>query len=666
MTLTKEHKPLAKHPWHSITKEETEKKFNTSEDGLSRDEAVKRLTKYGENTLPVKKPPTLLQIILHQIINPLIIILIVAAIASMVIGEFTDAIFIFIVIFLNSALGSYQEYNAERSAASLQKMLKIKAKVKRDGNETEIFAEKLVPGDIVFLDSGSKVPADIRLINVSNLSIDESFLTGESVASDKQTGILIKDTSVGDRKNMAFAGSTVLSGRGTGIVVGTGLQTEVGKIAENVTETKTAKPPLVIRMEKFTRQISYAVLFASFILASILWFQGVHINEIFFFIVALAVSAIPEGLPVALTVALSIATKRMSKRNVIVRKLTAVESLGSCTVIASDKTGTLTVNQQTAKLVALPDGQSFPVSGEGYNGIGKVTTADNEKIPETEYSHIKRLAKLGVMANEAKLLKNEENKWEHHGDAIDIAFLALSIKMGMDPRIIKYDYKVLGQIPYESEKKFSAAFYDKNNKIQISLKGAVEKVLDLCDTMLIKGEQQKINKKEIENQALEMATKGYRVLAVAGSEVSDFETKEVYDEKDIPPLVFYGLVGFIDPLRYEAKDAIEKCNEAGIKVLMITGDHPATAGTIAYELGITDDRSKVITGRQLEEAGSFETPEFEELVRSSTVFARVSPSQKYEIIDVLNRSGEFVAVTGDGVNDAPALKRANIGVAMGS
>lgn len=666
MKLEREPDMLIDYPWHSKSKEEIEKLFDTGENGLSIEESAQRLEKYGENTLPVKAPPTLLKILLHQILNPLIFILLAAAVASLVIGELTDAVFILIVIALNSALGAYQEYNAEKSAAGLQKMLKIKSRVKRAGTEMEIFAEKLVPGDIVLLESGDKVPADIRLTSVSNLSVDESFLTGESIASDKQTDILMEQTAVGDRKNMAFAGATVISGRGTGVVVGTGLQTEVGKIAENVTESISAKPPLVIRMEKFTRQISYAVLFSGFILATILWFQGVKIDEIFFLVVALAVSTIPEGLPVALTVALSIATSRMSKRNVIVRKLTAVESLGSCTVIASDKTGTLTVNQQTAKLITLPDGQKFPVSGEGYNGIGKVTMMDDGKIPEQEYSQIKYMAKLGVLANEAKLLKNEDNLWEHHGDAMDIAFLSLGIKLGLDPRIVRYDFRVVGKIPYESEKKFSAAFYDKNNKLQISLKGAVEKVLDLCDTMIVKGEEQKIDKQKIEEQTIEMATNGYRVLAVAGAEVSEFETKEVYEEEDVPPLKFYGLVGFIDPLRNEAKEAIEKCHEAGIKVMMITGDHPATAGAIAYELGISESKSDVVTGQQLAEAGSFETPAYEKLVSSASVFARVSPTQKYEIIDTLNRSGEFVAVTGDGVNDAPALKRANIGVAMGS
>ncbi|MBS4013177.1 MAG: HAD-IC family P-type ATPase [Bacteroidetes bacterium] len=666
MPVLKEHEHLLDFSWHSVSSDNVFKKFVTSDAGLSEAEAKRRIEKYGENTLPTKEPPTLLKILLHQVLNPLIFILLIAAVASVLIGEATDAIFILIVIVLNSALGGYQEFNAERSAASLQNMLKVKTRVKRDNSEQEIFADKLVPGDIVMLESGSKVPADLRLISVSNLNIDESFLTGESLASEKKTGILAADIAVGDRSNMAFAGATVISGRGVGVVVGTGLQTEVGKIAENVTESDATKPPLVIRMESFTKQISYAVLFASFILASILWLRGEEISAVFFFVVALAVSAIPEGLPVALTVALSIATSRMSKRNVIVRKLTAVESLGSCTIIASDKTGTLTVNQQTAKLIKLPDGQQFAVSGEGYNGIGKVSNMDESKIPEIEFSQIKKLAKLGMLANESKLQKMDNESWEHHGDAVDVAFLALGAKLGYDPRIVKYDFKVLGNIPYESEKKYSAAFYDKDTKVQIALKGAVEKVIDLCDSMYVKGESIPIDKKQIENEALSMAENGYRVLAVAGTEVKGFENKEVYDEKDIPPLTLFGLVGFIDPLRPEAKDAIEKCKEAGIKVIMITGDHPATAATISFELGITDDKTKVVSGAQLSEIGSYETPEYEKLVMSAIVFARVSPAQKFEIVDVLNRSGEFVAVTGDGVNDAPALKRANIGVAMGS
>jgi P-type E1-E2 ATPase len=325
------------------------------------------------------------------VLNPLIFILIAAAVASIATGEASDALFIIIVIVLNSGLGAYQEYNAEKSAASLQNLLKIKATVRRDSREVEIPLEEVVPGDIVLLESGNKVPADLRLLQVNNLAADESFLTGESMAAEKRTG-LAESMGVSERHNMAFARATITSGRGTGIVVATGSGTQVGMIAETVAESESAKPPLVLRMEKFIKHISLLVVLISAGLALLLHLQGYEPAAIFFFVVALAVSAIPEGLPVALTVALSIATKRMSKRNAIVRKLTAVESLGSCTVIASDKTGTLTVNQQTARQVLLPDGESFILSGEGYKGEGEVTAEAGVEIAPSAWQQLRELA----------------------------------------------------------------------------------------------------------------------------------------------------------------------------------------------------------------------------------------------------------------------------------
>jgi P-type E1-E2 ATPase len=369
---------IAKEHWQAFRKEEIFNVLKTSDSGLNEQEVNKRLQFFGENKLPEGKKVTLMQIILHQLLNPLIFILVVAAMASVAIGEGKDAIFIFLVIFINSALGTYQEYNAEKSASSLQKLMKINARVRRDGKETELPSEELVPGDMVLLESGMKVPADMRLLDVSGLEIDESFLTGESISAKKQVEVLQENLGVAERTNMAFAGATVLKGRGLGVVVCTGAYTQVGKISQDVTESASAKPPLVQRMDKFIKQISISVIALSIILAVVLRMQGMEITAIFFFVVALAVSAIPEGLPVALTVALSIATKRMAKRNVIVRKLTSVESLGSCTVIASDKTGTLTVNEQTVRIISLANGTKFTVSGEGYNGAGSVTTTEEK------------------------------------------------------------------------------------------------------------------------------------------------------------------------------------------------------------------------------------------------------------------------------------------------
>ena len=658
-------KTMVEEKWHALPEEDILEELKTSREGISFKEASKRLILYGVNALPVKAPPTIWNILLHQILNPLIFILIAAGIASLVIGEMADAVFIFIVIVLNSGMGAYQEYSAEKSAHSLQKMLKIRALVLREGQKKEIPAEELVPGDIVFLESGKKVPADIRLLDVSGLEADESFLTGESIAAGKIEGELRQNVPISNRKNMAFAGATITSGRAMGVVTTTGMNTEVGKIAENVSLTESAKPPLVLRMESFTQQISLLVLFFSLVIAFILWLQSTAPAEIFFFVVALAVSAIPEGLPVALTVALSIATSRMSKRHVIVRKLTAVESLGSCTVIASDKTGTLTVNQQTIKLIQLPNENSYKISGEGYNGDGNIKLTATETLDENDKNQLNEISKLGILANEGSL-KKENEQWVHYGDAMDVAFLALGFKLKQDPETVRKNFSIIDEIPYESERKFSAAFYKKNGTVYIAAKGAVETILGFCTQSFKNGLTVPLEPENIEQQAIKLAEQGYRVLAVAGGEHNHFEKAEEYPENGLPPLIFYGLAAFIDPLRPEAREAVGKCHDAGIKVLMITGDHPATAATISKEIGILEEDENVVTGSELENIGPVDSPAFEKLVSSTHVFARVTPTQKLEIVDILNKTGEFVAVTGDGVNDAPALRKANIGVAMGS
>jgi len=640
--------------WHKMSWEDVVDKLETSESGLSDNEVKERREQFGINELPEKKAVTIWEIISHQILNPLIFILIAATIASVAIGEITDAIFILVVIVLNTTLGAYQEFKAEKSASSLQKFLKIKATVLRNDKNVVVPSEELVPGDIILLETGNKIPADIRIISANNLTVDESFLTGESHAVSKSNETLKKQAEIGDRKNMSFAGGTVLSGRAKGIVVATGLNTQVGIIAENVSSTSTAKPPLVIRMERFTRNISIIVVALSFLLSFLLYYQGYDGSSIFFFVVALAVSAIPEGLPVALTVVLSIATKRMSERNVIVRKLNAVESLGSCNVIASDKTGTLTVNQQTVRTILLPDSTKISVSGEGYNGIGELS------LNETKITYDDHLVSLilrtAILANEATL-KEQENEWNFVGDSMDVALLALGYKAGVTPEEYKNSYTLVEEIPYEPEKKYAAAIHSREEKYFTSMKGAVETVLTHCQTQFnpqAKTET-KLDSGKIFAQVEELAQIGLRVLGFAG--------KESKENSPIEELTFYGLIGFIDPLRPEAIDAVEKCKDAGIRVLMITGDHPSTAGAIAYELGLDKNKENVVTGQKLKDSSP---EEFGELVKSSNVFARVSPVQKLEIVDYLIEHGDFVAVTGDGINDTPALRRANIGVAMGS
>lgn len=640
--------------------------LDTASNGLTDDEVTRRQEEYGRNVFPEQEPPTLWQIILRQFQSPLIYILLLAGIVSLAIGEFTDAIFIFIVLLINAGLGAYQEYRAEQRAAALQQMLKVTARVRRAGGIHEIDAEELVPGDVVVLESGDRVPADIRLTNTGNLAIDESLLTGESVAVNKTSEVFeAEDLPVSDRANIAYMGATVMSGRGTGVVVATGLETEIGKIAEATLNREASKPPLVIRMERFVRVISFVVLGASALLVIISMLQGVPFTEIFFLAVALAVSAIPEGLPVAMTVALAIAVSRMAQRKVIVRQMPAVEGLGSCTLVASDKTGTLTVNKQTVRQVVLPDGKRFDVSGEGYSGEGEATAVDSDALRDDDYEHLRALAKASVLCNEGDL-KRVDGEWKFSGDAVDVALLAFGYKLDFDVPALRDDTEMLYNIPFESERQYAAMVYRDADGVEIAVKGAVEKLLEFCEKAWTDAGEVAIDRQVIADAADALAEEGYRVLAIAQGLIDDRAARNGFEEEDIPALTLLGLVGMIDPLRPEARDAVQTARRAGVEVAMITGDHPATALAIARELNIADSRDDLVIGRDLPEVESGEEPAFAEKVRAARVFARVSPIQKLHIVEALRNEGEFIAVTGDGVNDTPALRAANIGVAMGS
>lgn len=630
-------------------------------DGLSHSEAQKRLLKFGKNKLPGQKKTSIFKIIFNQFLNPLIYILLVAGILSFVIGDKKDSFFIFLVIFINAAIGSYQEWKAEKSAESLQNLLKILIKVRRDKKELTVNAEDLVPGDVVILESGNKVPADIRLISFNNLMVDESLLTGESVAVEKKAiDIEEVDLHLSERTNMLFAGSVITSGRAIGIVVETGLNTEVGKIAEAITTIDTSKPALIHRMEEFAKHISYVVIVTCILIAAVEIYRGQPFISVFFMVTALAVSAIPEGLPAAVTVALSVGMSRMSKKNVLIRKLTAVEGLGSCTCIASDKTGTLTINKQTVRMLALPYNGKFNVSGEGYSPEGEITNEDNTKI-QLGYSHnLDELVKTSVIANEAGLNKTKQG-WINNGDAVDSAILAMGYKYGVNQDQISNNINTITEIPYESEIAYSARFYKNNEKVKIAVKGAFEVITTFCDKMIFNGDIVDINTYQLSEQANTLAEQGYRLIAVASGCFS--EEKREYNHNDITSLTFLGFICLIDPLRAESISAIQKCKNAGVKVLMVTGDHPATALAIGKQLKIADKKEDVITGKEIE---SLKNGELINLLSSKTIFARVTPMQKLEIVEDLIKSGNYVAVTGDGVNDAPALRKAHIGVAMGS
>lgn len=624
-------------------KKEILENYNTSIDGLSEKEVKKRLSKYGLNELPKEKDKPLYKIFFESLKDPIIYVLIMCTILSFLVGETLDGVAILFIIMVDAVVSTIQEFKANKNSEALKNLIKVKVKVIRDAKHCEIDSSLVVPGDIIILESGSKIPADCRIIESNNLTVDESILTGESIAVSKSD-----KSSINNITNCClYAGCSVLTGRAQAVVSSTGINTEVGKIAQKVTSTEESKSPLTIRMEKFSKQITLIIVIIAVIIAIILFNKDYKPLEIFLAVVALSVSAMPEGLPLALTMALTIGSNKMSKRNVICKKLTAVESLGSCTVIASDKTGTLTVNEQTAKKIVLPNNEIYEIDGNGYNDVGSVK---GKNIDNAKY-----IASLGYINNEAKL-ERVNNRWERIGDSIDVAFLALSYKLKANNNSMKK----IKEVPYESEKKYSAVFYDNGNGVHCTAKGSVEEILKFCSHSFVNGKKEKLNEEEILKQNDELASNGYRVIAICDGEIKGKKT----DESKIKNLNFVGLVGFIDPVRKEAISSIKECFEAGIKVLMITGDHSLTAFSIAKELGIVKNYEEVITGEELEFC--IDEKEFDDCIKNKKVFARVTPLQKLKIVESLQRMGEFVAVTGDGVNDAPAIKAANIGVAMGS
>lgn len=626
------------------------KELKSSLNGLSEKEAKSRIKTYGLNELPKEKEKSVFQIFLSAINDPIIYVLVVAAILSFIVGEYLDGFAIIFIIMVDAVVSTVQEIKAEKNSEALKDLIKVKVKVVRENKHYEIDSSYLVPGDIIIVEPGTKVSSDARIINSNNLTVDESVLTGESIGVAKSSD----SSSLGDdsKKCMIYAGTSVLTGRAIAVVTATGIDTEVGKIAEKVTSTEESKSPLTIRMEKFSKQITLMIIGISILIGCVLIYKQYHFMDIFLAVVALAVSAMPEGLPLSLTLALTIGSNKMAKRNVIVKKLNSVESLGSCTVIASDKTGTLTVNEQTAKKIVMSNGEAFEIDGNGYNDVGKVIPVGDSNIANAKY-----IATLGVVNNES-MLEKVKGKWDKFGDSIDIAFLALGRKLG----IKSSEFKKVSDIPYESENKYSAVFYKIDNDVLCTAKGSVEVILDFCKYSYEDGERVKLDREKILKQNEELASNGYRVIAICDGDVP---LKEKYSEKDVKNLTFIGLVGFIDPVRKEAVGAIKKCKTAGIKVLMITGDHALTAYAIAKDLNIVSSKEEVVTGSDLD-FYSDSDEKFDRFVEGKKVFARVTPLQKLKIVESLQRQGEFVAVTGDGVNDAPAIKVANIGVAMGS
>ena len=629
--------------YYAMTEEELFQNLKTSEVGLTKEESYKRNQRYGYNELPKKKPDSFLKIFISQLLDPIVLLLIVAIIASIFVGEYVDAITITVIITIDLLMGTYQEKKANSTKESLEKLVKEQVKVIRNGKEILLDSKEITIGDYVLLESGDKVSADIRIIESHNLTVDESILTGESLAVEKTSKKLKNNLLITKQTNMVFAGTSITTGRACGIVVAIATNTQIGQIATTISNTKEEKSPLTIRVEKFSKQITVLIVSLSIIIFTILFIKGYPLEEILLSVIALGVSAMPEGLPLALTMALTIASNKMAKQKVVTKKLHSVESLGSCTVIASDKTGTLTVNEQTAKKIITPNNNEYLITGTGYSTTGEII---GEKIEEA-----KQIAKLGVINNEAKFSASEKI-----GDSIDIAFLVLGEKAKTNIKNID----IIETIPYESINKYSAVFYKEKKEMYCTVKGSIEKVLSLCNKA---NKLKNYDEKKFIEQNERLAEEGYRVIAIANGKI---ERRNSYKEEDIKNLTFMGLVAFIDPIRKEAVSAIKKCKQAGIKVLMITGDHPKTAYKIAKDLKLVNNFSEVTTSDEVEEELLKGEKSFDEFVKTKKVYTRVTPLEKLKIVESLKRQKEFVAVTGDGVNDAPALKTANIGIAMGS
>lgn len=624
--------------YYNLKKEDVLENLNSSSDGLSSREVVNRIKKYGYNELPKKKNKSIINIFFEELRSPLELILIITVILSFVIGEVFDGVVLIFIILADVIIGTVEEYKAIKDADSLLNMIKVTSRVIRDKEKIVVDSKTLVKGDILLLESGDKIVADARVIDCHNLTVNESSLTGESIDIIKVSDALKGNMQLADRVNMIYAGTTVIRGRAVAVVTNTGIDTEIGKIADKVTNTKEEKSPLTIRMEKFTKQIGLMIILIALIITFVLLKKDYSYDVIFLSVITLSVSAMPEGLSLALTMALTIASKRMSKKNVIVKNLNAVESLGSCTVIATDKTGTLTVNEQTAKEVILANGDKYLINGTGYNDVGEIICVDNTNIDS-----LKNIALLGLINNEAKL-DYKNNKWNYFGDSIDIAFISLAKKLRIENNI-----EIVEIIPYESENGYSAVFYKRDNELRCTIKGSLEKVMFFSEN----------NDKYI-MQNKDLSSRGFRVISICDGKVNSTNIDEV------DKLTFIGMVGFIDPVRDDVKNSISECMSAGIKVVMITGDHPLTAFAIGKELNLCTKKEEVATSLDLEKYKKLGNYEYDNYVSKIKVFARVNPIDKLDIVESLKRQKQFVAVTGDGVNDAPAIKAASIGISMGS
>lgn len=659
---------LPKDLWHHLAEEDVFTALKSDHhEGLTQSEVEERLRLFGPNAITAQKPVPAWKRFLLQFHNPLIYILLVATLVTFFLKEYIDSAVIFGVVIINAVIGYMQEAKAEEAINSLKKMLSANASVVRDGKRISIPATQLVPGDIVYLASGDKVPADLRLFENRDLQIDESALTGESVAVQKERAQLEKDTVLADRVNMAFAGTLVTYGQGGGVVIATGDDTETGKIAHMISEAVSLDTPLTQKIHAFSKILLYVILALAAITFVVGLLHGQDWVPTFMAAVALAVAAIPEGLPAVVTITLAIGVRRMASRNAIVRKLPAVETLGSTTIICSDKTGTLTENQMTVQKIFAGD-QEYDLTGSGYQPEGEIHQKD-AAISELPAA-LRECLVAGLISNDSELLQ-KEGLWVVQGDPTEGALITSGLKAGLDRDALLQSHKRLDVIPFESDRQYMATLhqFDEQQNV-IYLKGSLEQTLIRCkDAQDADGNPIELDRDKITQMAEKFAAMGLRVLCLAMQRVPRDETSfdRFHSEEKAQQLTFIGLQAMIDPPRAEAIRAVATCQKAGISVKMITGDHALTARAIAEQIGIAhpegkDEKHRVLTGRELAELSDHELLAEVEKV---AVFARVAPEQKLKLVTALQAKKHVVAMTGDGVNDAPALKKADIGVAMG-
>ena len=641
---------MANLEWYTLEKEAVEKELSTSlSKGLDDKEAAERLERYGYNEIEQKKRKTIFQMYIDQFKDFMIIILIIAAVISGLLGELTDAVVILMIVILNAVLGVVQENKAEESLAALKRMAAPNAKVLRGSRHDIIPARMLVPGDIVILETGDLVPADIRITKALNLKIQEAALTGESVPVEKDESPLSrKNVPLGDRVNMGYSGSLVTYGRGEGIVVGTGMDTEVGKIAKMIQSVEEVETPLKKRLQILGKALGIAALAICAVIFIVGVAYGKEIFEMFLTSVSLAVAAIPEGLPAIATIVLAIGVQRMVKRNAIVRRLPSVETLGSATVICSDKTGTLTQNKMAVEKLF-------------YNSRVYRANMDTEPLDYSE--HLRLLVTTGVLCNDSKLKETDEGVIAL-GDPTETALVDLGLKVGINKEQLEAGQPRVDEVPFDSKRKLMTTVHALESRYRVYTKGAVEELLKISDSILLDGKVVKLEQQHrdtILKTNEEMARDAMRVLGMAYKDIQDLSRgsgEQVYENG----LIFIGMTGMIDPPRPEAKEAVTLCKRAGIKPVMITGDHSVTAVAIARDLGILTEGEEAVTGAELEDISD---QDLEERVDRISVYARVSPEHKVRIVKAWQARGQIVAMTGDGVNDAPALKIADIGAAMG-